>query len=197
MGKIVANMNMTLDGVIQAPGRPDEDTRDGFRHGGWATPYFDAVMAQSAGEGMSKQFNLLFGRRTYEDFHSVWPKRTNNPFTDVLNRAQKYVVSNTLTEPLVWSNSTLLSGDAGATVARLKAESDTDLVILGSAKLVQSLMRHNLIDEYNLSIHPLVLGSGRRLFVDETAYATLTLVESKTSSTGVVMTTYRPAQTTA
>jgi dihydrofolate reductase len=153
-------------------------------------------MAQSAGEGMSKQFNLLFGRRTYEDFYSVWPKRTNNPFTDVLNRAQKYVVSTTLKEPLVWSNSTLLHGDAGTTVAKLKAESDTDLVILGSANLVQSLMRHNLIDEYNLSIHPLVLGSGSRLFVDESPYSTLTLVGSKTTTTGVVMTTYRPAQTT-
>jgi dihydrofolate reductase len=112
MRRVVVNMSLTLDGVMQAPGRPDEDTRGGFEHGGWALPYFDPVMADVAAQGISQQPALLFGRRTYEDFFTVWPNRTDNPFTEVLNNAQKYVASTTLEEPLPWSNSTLLRGDA-------------------------------------------------------------------------------------
>ncbi len=191
MSKVVVNISLTLDGVMQAPGRPDEDLRGGFVHGGWATPYFDPVMGSAAAEGMAKTPALLFGRRTYEDFYAVWPNRTDNPFTGFLNNAQKYVASTTLEEPLPWSNSTLLKGDAATTVAALKEQPGKDLLILGSGVLVQSLMRSNLIDDYVLSIHPLVLGSGRRLFPDGSPLAALRLVDTKTTTTGVVIATYR------
>jgi len=193
MGKISANVSLSLDGVMQAPGRPDEDTRGGFSRGGWAVPYFDPVMAADAAAGMAEMPDLLFGRRTYEDFYSVWPKRTNNPFTEVLNLSQKYVASRTLEELLPWPNSTLLKGEASATVAALKEQSPKDLVLLGSGTLLQSLLQRGLVDELRLSIHPLILGSGKRLFHDGGPYVPLTLVESKTTTTGVVIATYRPA----
>jgi dihydrofolate reductase len=194
MRRIVVNISLTLDGVMQAPGRPDEDTRGGFYHGGWALPYFDSVMGRVAAEGMAKAPDLLFGRRTYEDFHSVWPSRTDNPFTDALNNAQKYVASTTLEEPLPWSNSTLLRGDAAEAVAALREQPGKDLVVLGSGELVRSLMRHNLVDEYVLSIHPLVLGSGRRLFPDGGPHVALRLVDTVPTTTGVVIATYQPAE---
>jgi len=190
MSKVVVFMNLTLDGVMQAPGRPDEDRRGGFEHGGWAMPY--ATM-EAAEESMAYSGALLLGRRTYEDFYSVWPNRTDNPFTEVLNNTQKYVASTTLSEPLPWSNSTLLPGDAAEAVATLKQEPGKNLVILGSGELVQSLMRRNLVDEYVLLIHPLVLGTGRRLFTDGGAFAALRQVSTKTTSTGVVIATYQPA----
>lgn len=190
MRKVVVFTNLTLDGVMQAPGRPDEDTRGGFKHGGWATPY--AAM-QEAGDSMANTAALLLGRRTYEDFYAFWPNQTDNPFTEMLNNMQKYVASTTLEEPLPWSNSTLLKGDAAEAVARLKGEPGEDILIMGSGELIQSLMKSNLIDEYVLLIHPLVLGSGRRLFTDGGASATLQLVDSKTTSSGVVIATYRPA----
>jgi dihydrofolate reductase len=194
MSKITVNMNLTLDGVIQAPGRPDEDQRGGFPYGGWALRYFDPIMLNAAAEGMAKMPALLFGRRTYEDFYSVWPHRTDNPFTEVLNNSQKYVASTTLVEPFVWQNSTLINGDVASAIAALKEQSDKDFVILGSVVLVQSLMQHNLIDEYVLSIHPLVLGTGRRLFPEGSPYTTFRLVETKMATTGVVIATYRPAE---
>jgi dihydrofolate reductase len=193
MSKVIVSVSLTLDGVMQAPGRPDEDTRGGFKYGGWALPYFDPIMASAAGEGMARMPALLFGRRTYEDFYSVWPKRSDNPFTDVLNNSQKNVASTTLKEPLLWMNSTLLKGDAASAVAALKEQLDKDLVILGSGILIQSLMKHNLIDEYALSIHPLVLGSGSRLFPEGSPFAALKLIDTKTTTTGVVIATYRPA----
>lgn len=192
MRKIVVTMSLTLDGVIQAPGRPDEDQRGGFEHGGWAAPYRDPAMMQAMGEGMSKGPALLFGRRTYEDFFAVWPGRTDNPFTKVLDNAEKFVTSRTLREPLRWQNSMLLSGDAADTVARLKEQPGKDLVVLGSGDLLQTLMRHDLVDEYLLLIHPLVLGQGRRLFNDGTHRAALRLVKSVTTSTGVVIANYQP-----
>jgi len=194
MSKAVVFMNLTLDGVMQAPGRPDEDRRGGFEHGGWAMPY--ATM-EAAEESMAYTGALLLGRRTYEDFYAVWPNRTDNPFTAVLNNTQKYVASTTLEEPLPWSNSTLLKGDAAEAVARLKEELGKDLVILGSGELVQSLMRRNLVDEYVLLIHPLVLGSGHRLFTDGGAFAALRIVDTKTTTTGVVIATYQPAEPAA
>jgi dihydrofolate reductase len=193
VSKIVVFTNLTLDGVLQAPGRPDEDRRGGFEHGGWATPY--AAMLQAGGI-MADAGALLFGRRTYEDFYSVWPNRKDNPFTAVLNNMQKYVASTTLKEPLPWMNSTLLKGDAAEAVAKLKQELDKDLLIFGSGVLVQSLMRRNLIDDYVLLIHPLVLGSGRRLFTDGGAFAALRLVDSKTTTNGVVIATYQPTEPT-
>jgi dihydrofolate reductase len=190
MSKVIVFTNLTLDGVMQAPARPDEDRRGGFEYGGWAAPY--AAMTQ-AGESMPTIGALLLGRRTYEDFYAVWPKRKDSPFSARLDNMQKYVASTTLSEPLPWINSTLLKGEAAETVARLKQESGTDLVIMGSGELVQSLMRANLIDEYVLLIHPLVLGSGRRLFPEGGAFATLRLVGAKTTNTGVVIATYQPA----
>ena len=190
--RVVVFMSVTLDGVIQAPARPDEDIRGGFEHGGWAVPYADEVMGKAAGEGMARPGSLLLGRRTYEDFFTVWPNRTDNPYTEVLNKRTKYVASRTLQEPLPWKNSTLLKGDAAEAVARLKKQPGGDVMVLGSGELVQSLMRSNLIDEYILLIHPLVLGSGRRLFSDGGPPATLRLVDNKTTTTGVVIATYQP-----
>lgn len=191
MSKIVVVNNLTLDGVMQAPGRPDEDLRGGFTHGGWALPYNDEVMGRVMGEGMAQAGPLLFGRRTYLDFFAVWPNRTNNPFTDVLNNAQKYVASRTLEEPLPWVNSTLLKGDATEELARIKEQPGKDIVVLGSGELVQALMRRNLVDEFVLLIHPLILGSGRRLLPDGGALATFRLSNTVTTTTGVVIATYQ------
>jgi dihydrofolate reductase len=195
MSKIVVFTSLTLDGVMQAPGRPDEDLRGGFQHGGWATPYADPVLGSLAAEGMANTAAILFGRRTYQDFYAVWPNQPEpNPFTAVLNNTQKYVASTTLAEPLAWSNSTLLKGDVPQAVAGLKAQPGKDIVVLGSGQLVQTLMRHNLVDVYVLLIHPLVLGSGRRLFPDGGAFAALRLVDTKTTTTGVVIATYESAE---
>src|SRR5438067_1826271 len=191
MSKVIVFTNMTLDGVMQAPARPDEDRRGGFEHGGWAAPY--AAMTQ-AGESLANMGALLLGRRTYEDFYAVWPKRKDDPISARLDNMQKYVASTTLCEPLPWINSTLLKGDTAEAVARLKEEPDKDLVIMGSGELVQSLRRANLVDEYVLLIHPLVLGSGRRLFPDGGAFAALQLVSTKTTNNGVVIVTYQPAE---
>ena len=138
MGKVVVTNHISLDGVMQAPGRPDEDTRDGFDRGGWAARDNDAVMGQVMGKGMSTSGSLLFGRRTYDDFFRVWPNRTDNPFTEVLDKTPKYVASRTLTEPLPWQNSTLLSGDAVDAVRALKDRLPGDLGILGSGDLIGS-----------------------------------------------------------
>jgi dihydrofolate reductase len=193
MRKVVVNTSVTLDGVMQAPGRPDEDRRGGFSHGGWALPYNDPVMGRVMAEGMADSGPLLLGRRTYEDFHGFWPKQTDNPFTEVLDNTLKYVASTTLAEPLPWQNSRLLDGDAVEAVARLKQEPGQDLVVLGSGELVQALRRRDLVDQYQLLIHPLVLGSGRRLFPDGGATAALELVDSVPTTTGVIIATYRTA----
>jgi dihydrofolate reductase len=190
MRRITVTEHLTLDGVMQAPGRPDEDTRGGFQHGGWAIPNNDEVMARVMGEGMAKGGSLLFGRRTYEDFYGFWPHQKDNPFTDVLNDAEKFVASRTLTDPLPWNNSTVLKGDAAETVKELKEQPGEDIGVMGSGELVQSLIRHRLVDEYLLMIHPLVLGSGRRLF-PEGVHSSLRLVDSVTTTTGVVIATYR------
>lgn len=181
--------SLTLDGVMQAPGRPDEDTRDGFEHGGWAVQYVDDVMGRAMGEQMGQPGSIVLGRRTYEDFAEVWPKQKGNPHSEALNAAQKYVASRTLEEPLPWENSTLLAGDAADAVAALK-DSPGGLTVLGSGELVRSLISRGLIDEYLLLIHPLVLGSGRRLF-PEGVFASLELADSLTTTTGVVIATYR------
>jgi dihydrofolate reductase len=191
--RIVVNNSLTLDGVMQAPGDPDEDRRGGFEHGGWANAYFDPVMAEDASKGMAGGGAMLFGRRTYAQFATVWPNMpSDNMFANVLNESQKYVASRTLREPLDWQPATLLRGDAANAIAELKAQDGPDIVILGSGDLIRSLMPHHLIDEYRLLIHPLVLGSGIRLFTDDTTLSRLRLVDSKPTTTGVIIATYRP-----
>jgi dihydrofolate reductase len=190
--KVVVINNVTLDGVMQAPGRPDEDTRGGFQHGGWAVPY--NAMGSLLTERGSQSGAMLFGRRTYEDFARFWPMQEPNPYTEALNNMQKYVASTTLREPLPWANSTLLEEDVPEAVARLREQPGDDLVVLGSGELVRSLVPHSLVDEFVLLIHPLVLGVGRRLFDEGTPMTLLSLVDSRTTDTGVVIATYRPAQ---
>jgi dihydrofolate reductase len=193
MSRLVITNNLTLDGVMQSPSHPDEDRRGGFEQGGWAPPYADHVMASFMAKGIEQGGAMLFGRRTYEQFASYWPHQPDdNPYAAVLNNREKYVVSTTLSDPLAWANSTLL--ESVEAVAALKEQPGGDMVVLGSGDLTQSLMRHDLIDEYVLSIHPVVLGSGRRLFPDGGPAATLRLVDSVTTSTGVVIATYQPAE---
>jgi dihydrofolate reductase len=193
MRTILAVTHLSLDGVMQAPGRPDEDPRGGFEHGGWANAGNDPVLAKAMGEGMAGGAALLFGRRTYEDFHKVWPGRTGNPFTAVLDRSTKYVASRTLREPLPWQNSRLVTGDAGESVLRLKEQSGDDLVVLGSGELLQTLMRHGLVDRHVLVVHPLLLGSGRRLFQEGGGRLNLRLRSCVTTTTGVAIATYERA----
>jgi dihydrofolate reductase len=197
MSRVVVINHVTLDGVMQAPGRPDEDRRGGFEHGGWAVPGNDDVMARVMAEGMARGGPLLLGRRTYEDFYEFWPKQSDNPFTEVLDNARKYVASTTLREPLPWSNSTLLDGDAAEAVRALRRQPGDDIGVLGSGELVRSLMRHDLVDEYLLMIHPLILGTGRRLFPDGGPPTRLRLADSVTTTTGVVIATYQPAERAA
>ncbi len=194
MGKVIAIEHLTLDGVMQAPGSPDEDPRDGFRHGGWANRSQDPAMQEVMGANMSRTWSLLAGRTTYERFADYWPKQAPNPFTEALERVQKYVASTTLAEPLAWQNSTLLKGDAPDAVSRLKEELPENLVVFGSGVLVRSLLSRDLVDTLVLLIHPLVLGSGRRLFPDSGSdLSAFRLTDSTTTGTGVTITTYRPA----
>lgn len=192
MSRIVVFNSVTLDGVMQAPGRADEDPRGGFRHGGWAAPYADPGMGKAAGESMATSGGLLLGRRTYEDFYKVWPNRTDNPFTAVLDNATKYVASTKLKEPLPWMNSVLLRGGVPRAVAELKEQPGKDIVVLGSGELLQTLMQYNLIDVYILMIHPLILGSGYRLFREGGPGINLRLIDSQKTNTGVVVATYQP-----
>jgi dihydrofolate reductase len=196
MGRIVVMNHVTLDGVMQGPGRPDEDTRGGFTLGGWGSRSVtaDDAAGKAMGERMAAGGGLagwLFGRRTYEDLLSYWNQQSDSSFGPMLNSASKYVVSTTLTEPLPWPNSTLLRGDVAGAVGALKAQSNGVLAIMGSGVLIGSLMADNLIDEYLLMIHPLVLGTGRRLF-PEGVHASLLLTGSVTAAAGVVIATYEP-----
>ena len=191
MRKVVVCTNLSLDGVMQSPARPDEDPRNGFQHGGWGAPY-GAMM--HAGQLFAAADSLLFGRRTYEDFYNVWPKRLDSPFTPWLNGVQKYVVSRTLREPLPWVNSSLIS-EAAAGIGALKQQPGKDILIMGSGELVRSLMGSQVIDEFVLLIHPLVLGTGTRLFADAGPFVKLALVNSTTTPNGVVIATYHPEAT--
>jgi dihydrofolate reductase len=194
MARVVAVEHLTLDGVMQGPARPDEDRRDGFAYGGWAAANSDPAMQAAIGAHMKDGWSLLLGRISYEDLHGFWPKQPEpNPFTAALNNAEKFVASTTLAEPLPWQNSTLLRGDAADAVATLKREHAKTLVIFGSGMLVRSLMRRGLVDDFVLMIHPLVLGTGRRLFTEEAPLSTLTLVDSAITAKGVFIGTYRSA----
>ncbi|MGH8946353.1 MAG: dihydrofolate reductase family protein [Acidimicrobiia bacterium] len=192
MGITVLN-HLSLDGVMQAPGRADEDTRGGFTHGGWAQPFQDEVMGRFLGERMAQGGGaLVFGRRTYEDLLSYWNAQSDSPFAPVLNNTPKYVASTTLTEPLPWPNSTVLSGDAADAVATLKQQNpDISFGIMGSRILIHALMRRDLIDEWLLMVYPIVLGNGARLFDGEIPPTRLTLEDSLITTTGVVIATYR------
>jgi dihydrofolate reductase len=192
MGKVIVMNWMTLDGVMQGPGRPDEDTRDGFEHGGWGVPYGDEATGAKMGERMGGDRAFLFGRRTYEDLLASWNAQ-GGPFKDALNNTRKFVASNNPEARLDWPNSTLLRGNVPAAVTDLKQSSDANLVIMGSGELIGSLMAADVIDEYLLMIAPLILGTGRRLFADGVR-ASLRLVESVTTHTGVVIATYERAR---
>ena len=202
MGRIVVMNHVTLDGVMQGPGRADEDTRGGFRHVGWGhrtegPP--DASLQNAMGGRMAAGGGLsgwLFGRRTYEDLLSHWNRQPDSPFGPMLNSTPKYVVSSTLAEPLPWPNSTLLRGAIADAVGGLKARIDGVLGIMGSGELIGALMAADLIDEFLLMIHPLVLGSGRRLFPDERD-VDLRLLESTNTSSGIVIAVYERTGDTA
>lgn len=194
MATIGVFQSVTLDGVMQGPGRPDEDTRGGFTAGGWGQGYQDEVSMRFAAEGMSDQGALLFGHRTYDDVLGFWTSAPQpNPFTDVLTRSPKYVVSRSAASELAYPSSTLLVGEATTTVAALREQLDGALTILGSGELVRSLHAAGLIDRYVLQVYPIVLGSGTRLFADGTR-VDLTLERSLTTTTGVIIAQYAVAR---
>jgi dihydrofolate reductase len=191
--RIVVMNHITLDGVVQAPGREDEDRRGGFEHGGWATPRSDEVVGRAMGMRMASSAGLLFGRRTYDDLLSHWNSVPDSPFAEPLNAARKWVVSTTLEEPLPWPNSTLLRGDVVEAILRLKEEGEGELGIMGSGQLIRTLLPHGVLDEFLLFIHPIVLGSGQRLFPDGIASIDFELLEAVTATTGVIVARYRPS----
>ena len=191
MRKLVVSTFMTLDGVMQAPGGPGEDPTGGFAHEGWSVNYWDDAMGQRMGELMGKPFDLLLGRKTYEIFAAHWPHATD-PGAKVLNSATKHVASRTLAK-VDWANSRLIEGDVPEQVAKLKAEDGPEIQVHGSSNLIETLQKHNLVDEYRVMIFPLALGTGKRLFADGTIPAGLRLVDSSASSTGVLMATYERA----
>jgi dihydrofolate reductase len=186
--KLVTTTFVTLDGVMQAPGGPDEDRSSGFTHGGWSVGYWDQMMGDAMGQFMGHPFDLLLGRKTYEIFAAHWPHSTD-PGADALNAARKHVASRTL-KTVDWKNSTLIKGDVAKYVADLKTGSGPEIQVHGSGDLIQTLLRNDLIDELHLWIFPVVLGSGKRLFADGTIPAGLKVADLKTSSTGVVIATY-------
>jgi dihydrofolate reductase len=193
MGTISIVENVSLDGVVQAPGSPDEDRRGGFTHGGWFALYPDAVLGEVMGRGMAGEGAMLFGRRTYESMQSAWAGTTDNPFGPVLDAKQKYVVTRDAGWSPTWANTTVLAGDAAATVADLKASTDVDLTVLGSPDLLATLLPAGLVDDAWLAVAPVALGSGRTLF-PAGAHLRWELVESVPTTTGVVLTHYRAAR---
>jgi len=191
MRKLVAISQTTLDGVMQAPGGPDEDPTGGFELGGWAVGYFDDVLWQQVGEAMDKDFDLVLGRRTYEIFAAHWPY-DEGPIADRLNAATKHVASRTL-ERVEWANSVLIAGDVADAVARLKQADGPELQVHGSPGLLQTLLAHGLVDEFRIITHPVIAGSGKRLFAGGAKPAGLRLRSSTTSTTGVIIATYELA----
>ena len=192
MRRLVVNTFLTLDGVMQAPGGPEEDPDGGFAYGGWSVNYWDDQMGEVMGEAMSKPFDLVLGRKTYEIFAAHWPHASEESGAKPLNDATKFVASRTL-RWLDWRNSVLIEGDVSEGIGKLKQQEGPELQVHGSANLIQTLLRHNLIDEFRLWTFPLVVGSGKRLFSEGTIPAGLQLVDTRVSSTGVVMGTYVPA----
>jgi dihydrofolate reductase len=193
--RVVVNEFMSLDGVVQAPGSPEEDTDGGFAHGGWSIPYFDPeVMGPLIDEGMSNAAGLLFGRRTWQGMAAAWPERAGDPYADQMNAIKKYVASRTLTTAdLTWNTTLLSADDAVGDIAALRAQDGGDLVMWGSVSLVTSLLAAGLVDELNVMIEPILLGGGKRIFPADGAARRLELVKAVTTSTGVQVCTYRPA----
>jgi dihydrofolate reductase len=191
MRKLIVTTFLTLDGVMQAPGGPGEDD-DGFAFGGWSVNYWDESMGQTMDEFMGKPFDLVLGRKTYDIFAAYWPHAPEEAGAKPLNDATKYVASRSR-PTLEWSKSILIEGDAAEGVAALKREDGPELQVHGSGNLIQTLMRHGLVDQYRLWVFPLVIGSGKRLFTDGTFPGALRLVDSSVSTTGVVIGTYEPA----
>jgi dihydrofolate reductase len=192
MRKLIVSTFMTLDGVMQAPGGPGEDDSGGFGHGGWSVNYWDDMMGEVKSEEFSVPFDMLLGRRSYEILGAYWPSAPEEAGGKPLNDATKFVASRGR-PTLEWEPSVLIQGDAADGVAELKGTDGPELQVHGSGNLIQTLMRHGLVDEYRLWVFPLVLGSGKRLFADGTIPAGLKLVDNKVSTTGVVMATYEPA----
>jgi dihydrofolate reductase len=192
MRRLITNTFLTLDGVMQAPGGPDEDTDGGFALGGWSVNYWDEVMNTAMGTTMGVPFDLVLGRRTYDVFAAHWPNSPEEEAATPLNAATKYVASRSQLT-LGWVNSQQIEGEVAAGVAALKAGDGPELQVHGSANLLQTLLRHNLIDEFRLWVFPVVVGPGKRLFADGTVPAGLQLIDSTVSTTGVVIGTYRPA----
>jgi len=195
MRKLVVEEFLTLDGVMQAPGGPDEDRSGGFEHGGWQMSYFDDIFAESVTQSFSDVGGFVLGRKTWEIFAAYWPNAPEEEIAvaEPLNNLPKYVASKTLSEPLSWNNSHLIKGDIAEGVRKLKDESGKDLHVIGSGDFVQTLIKADLIDEFRLMIHPLVLGSGRKLFREGLPRRPLKLVDSKPTSSGVLIATYQPA----
>jgi dihydrofolate reductase len=192
MRRLITSTFLTLDGVMQAPGGPEEDDSGGFAYGGWSVNYWDELMGQVMGEAMSVPFDLLLGRRTYDIFAAYWPAAPDEAGAKPLNDATKYVASRSH-PTLGWGPSVLIEGDAAKGVATLKEGDGPELQVHGSGNLIQTLLRHNLVDEYRLWVFPLVIGSGKRLFSDGTVPAGLKLVDTRVSTTGVTIGTFEPA----
>ena len=186
MRKLIVNTFLTLDGVMQAPGGPEEDDSDGFAYGGWSVNYWDDKMGEVMDETMGVPFDLVLGHKTYDIFSAFWPDAPEEAGAKPLNDATKYVVSRSRPK-LEWAKSVLIEGDAAEGIAALKKTDGPELQVHGSGNLIQTLLRHNLVDKYNLWVFPLVLGSGKRLFADGTIPAGLKLVDNAVSTTGVVM----------
>jgi dihydrofolate reductase len=188
---------LSLDGVAQAPGGPEEDTDGGFAHGGWSAPYFDVdVMGPIISEGLQEAEGLLFGRRTWQGMAGAWPERAGDPFADRMNAIPKYVASRTLIQDdLTWDNSTLLAADdAIAAVGELRARDGGPLNVWGSTSLARQLVEHDLVDEYRLMIEPILLGGGKRVLPEDGRARPLELVSATTAGTGVLVCTYRPVR---
>jgi dihydrofolate reductase len=192
MRQLIVQSFVTLDGVMQAPGGPGEDDDGGFAHGGWSVNYWDDQMGEVMGEATSRPFAMVLGRRTYDIMAAHWPHASEEEGGRTFNDATKYVASRSRPS-LEWSNSVLIEGDVADGLAALKQEDGPELQVHGSANLIQTLLRHNLVDQFRLWVFPVVVGPGKRLFGDGTNPAGLRLVDSKVSSTGVVMGTWEPA----
>ena len=192
MRKIIAITHVTLDGIMQAPGGPEEDPRGGFTHGGWAMRFSDEAGGEAMDEIMAGEFDLLLGRRTYEIFAAYWPYAGDNSIANAFNKTTKHVVTHSL-QQLDWANSQRIGGDAVDEVRRLKTAEGRDLHVWGSGELLQTLIAADLVDEFRVWIYPLILGHGKRLFEKGVPARGLTLVESRPTPSGVLLNTYRPA----